>query len=390
MAFALEGVKIIEMGTFGPANMTGQNLGDLGANVIVVEPVSNRALGPEWSKSDRFRPENNRNKRMIALDLKQEEARTILHQMVKNADVLIEANRPGVAKRLGFDYETLSASAINPRIIVASLTGYGQKGPYAQIPGHGLVWEATGGWLLTQGMGLGNTGGDYTGKPWINYFNMPDIKGATNFTIAILAALYVQQKTGTGQYIDMALFDGVIAVRRPGEPVRSDGAFARGTPGWNFYECKDGKYIATCAGEVIQWANLCEGLGVPELAKENRSTGQRAKEITETFQRVFKTRTRDEWFKHLTQWDTEVANVNSLDEARDDPQAQLRELHAEVVGKDGYREIQYGAPYKLSKTPARSTHTRAPKLGEDTAQILEELNFNQADIARLKKAKTVI
>ncbi|MDO8751841.1 MAG: CaiB/BaiF CoA-transferase family protein [Dehalococcoidia bacterium] len=388
MAFALDGVKIVEMGPFAPANMAGQNLGDLGADVIVVEPPSNRALGPEWDKSDRFRPETNRNKRMIGLDLKQEEARAILHKLVKNADVLIEANRPGIAKRLGFDYETLSA--INPRLIVASLTGYGQKGPMSHMPGHGLAWEGTGGWLMTQGQGIGNIGGDYAGEPWINYFNLADIKGAANFTIAILAALYVQKSTGIGQYLDMALFDGVIAVRKPGVPPRGNGAYNSTRPQLNAYQCKDGKYIAIQVSEALQWSNMCEGLGVPELAKERGATGQRAQEIIKVFQGIFKTRTRDEWFNHLSQWDTEVAKANTLDEARDDPQVKLREMHVEVVGKDGYREIQYGTPYKLSKTPARKVHTRAPKLGEDTPKILAELGFKQADITRLKKAGTVI
>ncbi len=386
MASALDGIKVVEMGPYAPANMAGQNLGDLGADVIVVEPPANRALGDEWSKGDRFRPENNRNKRMIGLDLKQEEARAILHKLVKDADVLIEANRPGIAKKLGFDYETLSA--INPRLIVASLTGYGQKGPYAQIPGHGMVWEATGGWLRMQGMGLGNSGGDYTGTPMVHYYNQADIKGAANFTITILAALYAREKTGTGQYIDNGLFDGVVAVRRPGVQPRGDGAYSNARPSWNAYPCKDGKYIAVAAGEVLQWSNLCTGLGVPDLAKDRGATGQRAQEVIEVFKGIFKTRTRDEWFKHLTQWDTEVAKANTIDEAANDPQVKLRGLHVEVVGKDGYREIQYGTPYNLSKTPTRKVHARAPKLGEDTAQILKELGHKPAEIARLKKAGT--
>lgn len=388
MAFALEGVKIIDMGTFGPANVTAGHLGDLGADVIVVEPISNRALGPEWDKSDRFRPVTNRNKRMIGLDLKQEEARAILHQLVKNADVLIEANRPGIAKRLGFDYETLSA--INPRIIVASCTGYGQKGPMSQMPGHGIVWTATGGWVMTSDLGVGNMGGDYTAKPRMDYWNFSYIKGGPNFTITILAALYARDRTGEGQYIDNALFDSTITVRQPGAPPRGEGAFEIATHSWNAYECKDGKYIAMAVTEETQWGNLCIGLGTPELAKDRAATGKKSQEITQTFQHIFKTRTRDDWFKHLSQWDIEVAKCNTLDDARDDPQVKLREMHAEVVGKDGYREIQYGAPYKLSKTPARKVHTRAPKLGEDTPKILAELGFKQADITRLKKARIVI
>ncbi|MEK7777364.1 MAG: CaiB/BaiF CoA-transferase family protein [Chloroflexota bacterium] len=391
MAFALEGVKVIEMGPYNSANMAAQYLGDLGADVIVVEPPDvSRALGSEWSKSDRFKPQVNRNKRMIGLDLKQEEARAILHQLAKNADVLIESFRPGIAKKLGFDYDTLSA--INPRLIVASMSGYGQKGPYAHMSFHTGAVEATGGWSLTHGNSLGNMGGDYIGKPFVPQLPIGELKAGPNFTIAIVTALYAREKTGTGQYIDFALLDGVITVRDPSVPARGVDVFDRDAPAQNNYECKDGKYICLAIPEPVQWRNLCEGLGMPELAKENlsRIKGPRANEIIETFQRIFKTRTRDEWFNHLNQWDTEVAKANTLDEARDDPQIKLREMHVEVVGKDGYREIQYGTPYKFSKTPARKVHTRAPKLGEDTPKILAELGFKQADITRLKKAGTVI
>lgn len=397
MPLALEGVKVIETGgAFAMVNMVGGWLGDMGADVIVVEPPHNRAQGSDWSKGDRFRPETNRNKRMIGLDLKKAEGREVHLKLAKEADVLIEANRPGVAKSLGYDYETLSA--INPRIIVASLTGYGQKGPYARFPGHGLVWEATAGWLLTQGQGFANTGGDYTGKPWINYFNLPDMKAAPDFFAAILAALYAREKFGVGQYIDMAVFDGVITARRAGVPP-TEAPFLRSGPGWNVYECKDSRYIAVAAVEPLQWSNLCQGLGVPEFGndpagRENlqgrHSLSKRAEEIQATFERIFKTRTRDEWFTHLNQWDTEVARVNTMDEAAQDPQVKLRGMHVEVVGDDGYREVQYGTPWKLSKTPGRSVYRRAPRLGEDTDQILKDLGYTQEAIASLRKANAVM
>ncbi len=387
MATALEGLKVIEMGTHGPAGDASGWLGDMGADVVMVESPTNKAQPLPWREGGAARAVHSRNKRSIVLDLRAEEARTVLHKLAKESDVLIEANRPGVAKRLGFDYATLEA--INPRIIVCSSTGYGQEGPYKMLPGHGLVWEATGGWLRTQGQGYGNMGGDYTGRPWVNYFNLADMKGASNVLAVILMALYVREKTGVGQHLDMALFDGVIAVREQGTPSRGDGTFEAKRLSTNVYECKDGKYIATAAGEQLQWANLCEGLGVPELAKEHDATGQRAQEIAETFQRVFKTRTRDEWFAHLTHWDTEVAKVNSIDEAAQNPQVKLRGMHVEVVGDNGHREIQYGTPFKLSKTPGRSSYRRAPKFGENTDQVLSSLGYNKAEIARLHQSKVV-
>ncbi len=387
MGTALDGVKVIEMGTHGPASTASGWLGDMGADVVMVESPSNRAQPLPWREGGATRAIHSRNKRSIVLDLRTEEARAVLHKLAKESDVLIEANRPGVAKRLGFDYATLEA--INPRLVVCSSTGYGQEGPYKMLPGHGLVWEATGGWLMTQGQGYGNMGGDYTGKPWINYFNLADMKGSSNILAAILMALYVREKTGAGQHLDMALFDGVITVREPNTPSKGDGTFQAKRLGWNAYQCKDGKYIATATAEEVQWANLCEGLGFPELARERNVTGNRAREIQERFEKAFKTRTRDEWFAHLSQWDTEVAKVNSIDEAAQDPQVKLRGMHVEVVGDDGQREIQYGTPFKLSKTPGRSVHRRAPKAGEHTAQVLSELGYKKAEIARLRESGAV-
>ncbi|MDO8750810.1 MAG: CaiB/BaiF CoA-transferase family protein [Dehalococcoidia bacterium] len=387
MPLALEGIKVIEMGIFGPGTITAQWLGDLGAQVIMVEaPAGPQSAG--WREGGAARAENARNKHSIVLNLKSADAQAVLHKLVKASDVFIEANRPGVSKRLGFDYEKLSS--LNPRLIYCSVTGYGQNGPYKMMPGHGNAWEGTGGWHGMQGQGLGNMGGEYTGKPWLNPFNLADIKGALNAMVAITTALYVRDRIGTGQYIDQALVDGVIAVRSKGAPTSGVSAIERDPrPSWNVYECKDGKYIATAAGEEFQWGNLCKGLGVPELAKEMNPQGQRANEITKTFERIFKTRTRDEWFVQLNKLDTEAAKCNTIDEAAEDPQVKLRGMHVEVLGEDGHREIQYGTPFKLLKTPARKTHRRAPHHGEHTDQILAEAGYTKADSDKLRRAGAV-
>ena len=193
MPLALEGIRVIEMGIFGPGNITSQWLGDLGAQVDMVEAPGG-ANNASWREGGSAREENGRNKRSIVLNLKSGEAQAVLHKMVSTVDVFIEANRPGISKRLGFDYPTLSA--INPRLVYCSVTGYGQDGPYKMMPGHGNAWEGTGGWHMMQGQGLGNMGGDYTGKPWLNPFNLADIKGALNAMVAITTALYARERIG--------------------------------------------------------------------------------------------------------------------------------------------------------------------------------------------------
>ena len=200
----------------------------------------------------------------------------------------------------------------------------------------------------------------------------------------------MREKTGVGQFLDIAIFDSVIAVRQPGTPAMGEGAFRRHTAGWNVYECKDGRYIATAAGEEIQWANLCTGLGLPELAHENRVRGERGDELIAIFEKRFKTKTRDEWFDELSKLDTQVAKVNTIDEAMEDPQVKLRGMHVEVTDDEGYHEVQYGTPYKLSKTPARSQHRRAPRLGEHTDAVMADLGYTAEDVERLAASGAII
>ena len=380
----LDGVKIIEIATYAPANIAAGWLADLGADITVVEPPANRALGPEWDKSDRIRHVENRNKRGIGLNLREAAGQEVLHRMAKDADVLIEANRPGVAKRLGFDYETLSK--INPRIIVLSSTGYGQEGPFKMLPGHGNVWEATGGWHMAQATGLGNMGGDYTGgTPWLNPFNLADIKSAPTILATVLAALYAREKTGEGQYCDIALFDNVIAVKDPAKPARGAEAWNRAPrPSWNNYECSDGKFIAFAAGEAIQWGNLCKALGLEQYTNDRGNLPEaKSKEIVDAMAKVLKTKTRDAWFAELSQHDMEVAPVLSLEEAAAHPQVKLRNMHVEVTDDEGYHQVQYGTPIKLSKTPPKMKHRRAPKFGEHTEVVLKELGYSADEVSKL-------
>ena len=390
MPHPLDGIKIIEIATYAPANMAAGWLADLGADIIVVEPPANRALGPEWDKSDRIRHVENRNKRGIGLNLREPEGQEILHRLVRDADVLIEANRPGVAKRLGFDYETLSK--INPRIIVCSSTGYGQEGPMSHMPGHGRVWEALGGWLRSQGMGLGNMAGDSTGEPYMNPFNLADIKSAPLILATILAALYAREKTGEGQYCDIALFDAVIAVKDPEKPTRGAEAWNRAPrPSWNNYLCSDGKYIAFAAGEAIQWANLCRELGLEQYTSDRgQLSAEKTAEIVDAMANVLKTKTRDEWFAQLSQHDIEVAPVLSLEEAAENEQVKLRNMHVDVRDDAGYHQVQYGTPIHLSKTPPKTQHRRAPKFGEHTEEVLAELGYSAEQIEKLVASGTAI
>jgi crotonobetainyl-CoA:carnitine CoA-transferase CaiB-like acyl-CoA transferase len=235
---------------------------------------------------------------------------------------------------------------------------------------------------------------DYTGKPWLNPFNLADIKSSGYILATLLAALYVREKTGEGQYCDIALFDAVIAVKDPHRPAVTSDAFyhdRQPRPSWNNYECSDGKYIAFAAGEATQWANLCRAIGLEQYteARGNLSR-EKSAEIASAMEQVFRTRTRDEWFAEISKVDTEVAPVLTLEESANHPQVKSRNMHVEVTDDNGYHQIQYGTPIKLSKTPPKLKHRRAPKFGEHTEEVLKELGYSADEIKKLVDADIAI
>ena len=302
---------------------------------------------------------------------------------------MAESNRPGVAKRLGIDYDTLKK--VNPRLIYCAITGYGQDGPYRDLPGHDINYMAIAGALSVL-----NEGG--AGRPIVAGMKLADVGGGSlQAIIGILLAILAREKTGRGQFVDIAMTDGIMSwlagplsmyfesgkVPEPGI-IPLDGK----RPGFNAYETKDGKFISFGLREAHLFANFCRALGREDFIPDQNTPGKRRAEMIAELQKIFRTRTRDEWFQFLKEKDVSVAPVYTLDEAVRDPHLLHRKMVVEVKHPKLGKVKQLGIAIKLSDTPGQIRRP-APLLGEHTEEVLLGLGYSKADVARLKQAGVV-
>jgi crotonobetainyl-CoA:carnitine CoA-transferase CaiB-like acyl-CoA transferase len=301
--------------------------------------------------------------------------------------VVVEEFRPGVARRLGIDYATLRPR--NPRLIYCAITGYGQDGPYRQQVGHDLNYIAMAGIL-----GLI---GPKDGPPVIPHNLLADFAGGgMHGAIGVLAALMARERTGRGQFVDIAMADGVLnlqaallsnyfgtgSVPRRGETLL-DGA----APFYNVYQTRDDKWLSIGAIEPWFYANLCKALGREDLIPDEFDRNKWP-HIQQVFRDLFRTRTRDEWFALLTQTDVCVGKVYSYDELTQDPHLQARQMFLELAHPDLGAVKQVGISVKLSDTPGQ-VRRLPPRQFEHTAEVLGTLGYSAEEIARLQQAGVV-
>jgi len=371
----LEGISILDLGTMTPGKYCTFLLGDLGAEVIRVE----RPTAPSTEISDEDLVLN-RNKRSIALNLRTEEGKQVFYQLAQNADVILESNRPGVTRRMGVDYDTVRG--INPNIIYCSLSGFGQDGPYHQLPGFDLIFMAIGGLL-------GLIGGH---PPIVPGVYVSDVGSGLLATIGILTALVARYKTGKGQLVDVAMLDGMVSwlstisgVQRLSDEQEMPSWVM---PGYNVYETKDGKYLALGIFRPQSWQALCQTLGREDLIDQQWAMGTKLEEMLSFFQKTFRTKTTDEWYHLLRDLDVEVGPVNSPQEVCSDPQVLHRRMVVEVEHPIAGRVKQVGIPIKFSETPGK-IRSPAPTIGEDTEAILQELGYSEESIESLRHAQAI-
>ncbi|MDZ4277886.1 MAG: CaiB/BaiF CoA-transferase family protein [Dehalococcoidia bacterium] len=387
---ALDGIRILDMARMGPGPHCAQILADLGADVIrVEEPGEGR--GRRAGRVMRFPGDAaiGRNSRSITLNLKTEEGRSIFHKLAATADVIMEGFRPGVVKRLGVDYDTIRA--LKPDIVYISLTGYGQDGPYAAYVGHDINYQG-----LT---GILSMTGSASGPPAIPGNTIADnAGGGMNAAIGILVALLAKERTGRGQYIDMAMVDGLMTMMfltideyftSGVVPHRGETLLTGRYPWYNIYETKEGKYISVGAIEPWFYENLCRLLGREDLIPHQYAEGEKRGEVFAAFREIFRTKTRDEWMAELMPAETCVGPVYSMDEVANDPHLRHRELIVDVEqpGKEPRRQV--GVMVKLSETPG-GIRSPGRELGQDTAEILRELGYDGDSIDALRRAEAII
>ena len=377
------------MAWIGPGPFCATTLGDLGADVIkVYEAHPERRGGPVMFLFDPAVQPGFRNCRTMGLNLKAEEGRSIFCDLAKNADVIMEGFRPGVVKRLGVDYDTIRK--LNPRIVYASLTGFGQDGPYKNLVGHDVNYIGIGGLL-----GMTGPAG---GAPVIPGTIIADFAaGGMSSAIGILAALMSRERTGMGQFVDMSMTDAVVELTSMQinpyllngmVPKKGETMFTGHYPWYNVYETSDGKYISIGALEPWFFANLCELLGCEQLIEHQFAEGEKREETFKYFRETFLSKTRDEWVAILQQKDTCVAPVYDINEIESDPQLIARRMIIEADHPTMGRVKQVGSMHKLSDSPVE-VRNWSIRFGQHTEEIILELGYDKTHIDKLFKAEVI-
>ena len=389
----LEGIRVIELSVLIPCSTVGMYLSDFGADVIKIE-------SPDKGDYQRYIGEGihgvsltflnlNRNKRSLTLDLKSDAGREALRRLVEQTDIIVEGFRPGVAKRLGVDYD--ATKGWNPKIIYCSLTAFGQDGPYAHMASHGANIDSVAGALP---VGRRPDGTPTMSNQWRS---LSVTAGPMVAAMAILAALNQRHDKGIGQYIDVASSEGALAFTYNRMLAEANGVPTIDWEGqaqarYNIYATKDGKHVVICCLEEHFWRNLCEAierkdlLGSEESGKLSFSASDEG--LREELRQVFQQRTRDEWVGLFLEANVAGGPVNDSDDMLTDPHIASHHLFGEARHPDGH-------PITLFSTPVRLTGQRfefqrpPPKQGQHTDEILGTLGYTDVEIQELRQGRVV-
>lgn len=382
----LSGFTVLDLSRLLPGPMCSLHLQDMGARVIKVEDTGAgdyaRFLGmPAGYVSPVFHIMN-RGKESLSLDLNQASGVAIFKKLVAKADVVLESFRPGVLNKLGIGYESLKA--VNPQIIVCSISGYGQTGPWAHKAGHDMNYCATAG-ILEQ---MGNA----DEAPALGNFQIADLAGGTlSAAMAILAALVGRLKNGEGCYLDISMTDCAFANHVI--PLASMAVFQKtqlrgqdmltgGRPCYSLYKTADDLYMAVGALEEKFWIQVCDLLGKEEWKARYNDAGSKAEELRVEVAAVFASKTQDEWRDFFAETDCCVTPVLSPEKAFEHPQLLAREMVQEINTPQGFTIKCPSTPFMINgrKPETIKGNNLAPEQGRDTSNILQELNFTTEEI----------
>lgn len=386
---ALAGIRVVDLSRILSGPVATMVLADLGADVVKVENTKDgddtRQWAPPYQGTEAaYFLAANRNKRGISVDLKSEQGREFVLRLTDRSDVVVENFRPGTADRLGLGYRALSAR--NPRLVYASVSGYGQTGPWAARPGYDAIAQAQSGMMSITG--------EAGGPPLRPGVATADIGAGMWATIGILAALHARDATGRGQHVDVSLLDGQLAWLT----YVAGGWFATGTsPGplgsahptivpYQALPTGDG-HLMIAAGNDKLFQRLAAAIGVPELAHDPRFAGnpdrvRHRAELIPLLQAALSRRGSAEWAELLDAAGVPCAPIATVEEALTSPQATARDMVVEFDHPTAGRLRTVGSPLKLSHTPV-GFRAAPPLLGQHTDEVLAEAGYSPEEIADL-------
>jgi formyl-CoA transferase len=407
MPGALSHIRVLDLTRILAGPWCTQILADLGAEVIKIERPGGgddtRSWGPPYLKDtdgndtreSAYYLSCNRGKKSVALDVSTHEGQDIVRKLASQSDLLIENYKVGGLRQYGLDYESLKA--VNPRLIYCSITGFGQTGPYASNAGYDFIIQAMGGMMSITGERDDLPGGG----PQKVGVAVSDLMTGMYATVALLAALAHRERTGEGQYIDMALLDSEVAmVANLGSnylvsgkaPGRMGNAHQNIVP-YQSFATADGHMILA-VGNDNQFSKLCSVAGRPELAQDPRfaTNPNRVRNrpiLVPVVAEIMRTRTTRQWLEALAPAGVPVGPINNLAQVFEDPQVRARGMKVEAPHPAAGKVPMVASPMKLSATPVEH-RTAPPTLGQHTDEILTALlGFTEQKIAQLRERGVV-
>jgi crotonobetainyl-CoA:carnitine CoA-transferase CaiB-like acyl-CoA transferase len=385
----LSSLKVLDFSTLLPGPFASLLLADMGAEVLRIESPTRldllRVLPPHDQGVSASHAYLNRNKRSLALDLKQPRAVDVIKRLVAQYDIVLEQFRPGVMDRLGIGYEALKA--INPRLIYVAITGYGQTGPYRERAGHDINYLAL--------AGVASHTGRKDGGPLPLGVQLADVAGGSlHGVIGLLAAVVARSQTGQGQYVDVSMTDCAFSLNalagagylaagvepQPEEQMLNGGSF------YDYYRSRDGRWFSVGSLEPAFMQALCDALGRPELGKRGLSTVAAVQmALKHELQIEFERRGFAELEACFAAIDGCVEPVLSFAEAVEHPQLQARQVVTQVPRGDGSLQSQMACPLKFSDGLPEPRHIGVA-VGAHSEQVLGEAGFSAEEIAALREA----
>jgi formyl-CoA transferase/CoA:oxalate CoA-transferase len=395
MSQVLKGIKVLDLTRALAGPYCTMLLADYGAEVIKVELPGTgddtRGWGPPFVEGESaYFMSINRNKKSLTLDMKNPKSKDILERMIKQSDVLVENFRPGAADRLGLGYEQVKK--INPKIIYCSISGFGQDGPYRELPGFDQTLQGMGGMMSITG--------EPDGPPMKVGVAIADISGGMFAAFGIMLALFHREKTGKGQWVDTSLLDSQIAwlTYRAGEffasgklPEKVGSGHPMIVP-YQAFKAKD-EYINIAAGNDQLWKRFCKVINMENIMDDpkfvtNAKRVENRKELIAILSKIIETKTGAEWLKLLEDAGIPAGPIYTLDKLFSDPQVLHRKMMVELTHPKAGKIKVTGVPVKLSEAPGEIT-APPPLLGQHNKEVLKDLGYSAEEIEKLIADKVV-